>query len=344
MEDEALADIADRLYAGSLDDFVAARAAAAKELARQDKDLAAAVRGLPKPSVAAWAINMLARHRQDVLAGLGELGSRMRAAQDSLDAPALRELGRERRIMLADAVDTAKSVAREQGRSISDAMASDVEESLRALTADEGAASAVGSGRLLKVVSADGVNDVDLDGVVALPGLLPATPSVRPLTAPPHDLKPGASKTPGPRSIGPKSTTPGAATARTRTTAEDSSEPKPTKPRLEAVRQGPRLASPPALERARAALAEARAAEEEALRLAGELQEQEERMRAEIAELQQQAVELRTRLSATEESLDRSRKRLAATSAEAKQAVRAPGKAGRTAMLAQERVLRLGNN
>lgn len=342
MEDEALADIADRLYAVSLDDFVAARAAAAKELARQDKDLAAAVRGLPKPSVAAWAINMLARHRQDVLAGLGELGSRMRAAQDSLDAPALRELGRERRIMLADAVDTVKSVAREQGRSISDAMASDVEESLRALTADAGAASAVGSGRLLKVVSADGVNDVDLDGVVALPRLLPATPSA--LTAPPRDLKPGASKTPGPRSIGPKSTTPGAATARTRTTAEDSSEPKPTKPRLEAVRQGPRLASPPALERARAALAEARAAEEEALRLAGELQEQEERMRAEIAELQQRAVELRTRLSATEESLDRSRKRLAATSAEAKQAVRASGKAGRTAMLAQERVLRLGNN
>src|SRR3954462_10596458 len=157
MEDEALADIADRLYGAALDDFIAARTTAAKDAARKDKDLAAAIRALPKPSVAAWALNMLARHRPDVLTGLAGLGARMRAAQDELDAPALRELGRERRSMLADAVDTAEAVAREHGRSISDTMATDVEESLRALTADAGAASAVGSGRLLKVLSADGV-------------------------------------------------------------------------------------------------------------------------------------------------------------------------------------------
>lgn len=327
MEDEALADIADRLYAGPLDDFVAARAAAAKEVARQDKGLAAAVRGLPKPSVAAWALNMLARNRPDVLDGLGELGARMRAAQESLDAPALRELGRERRTMLVDAVDIARSVAREQGRSISDAMASDVEETLRALTADEGAANAVASGRLLKVLSADGVNDVNLDGAVALPGLLPAATTARPANAPPSAPKAKA-----------------ATAARTRTTTERTSQPKPTRPLLEAVRQTPRPASPPALEKAKASLAEARAAEEEATRVAGELQDQEEQAKAEIAELQQETVELRNRLKAAEESLERSRKRLVAASAEAKQAARAAGKASRTAVLAQERVLRLGSN
>ena len=327
MEDEALADIADRLYAGTLDDFVAARAAAAKEVARQDKGLAAAVRGLPKPSVAAWALNMLARHRPDVLEGLGDLGARMRAAQESLDAPALRELGRERRTVLADAVDIARSVAREQGRSISDAMASDVEETLRALTADAGAANAVGSGRLLKVLSADGVNDVDLDGAVALPGLLPAAPSTRPAGTPPSAPKAQAARA-----------------AKKRTTPEPASQPKPTRPRLEAVRQTPRPASPPALEKAKAALAEAQSAEEEAARLAGELQDQEEQARAEIAELQQETVELRGRLKAAEDSLEQSRKRLAATSAEAKQAARAANKASRTAVLAQERVLRLGSN
>jgi hypothetical protein len=338
MEDEALADIADRLYGGALDDFIAARTTAAKDAARKDKDLAAAIRALPKPSVAAWALNMLARHRPDVLAGLAGLGARMRAAQDELDAPALRELGRERRSMLADAVDTAKAVAREHGRSISDTMATDVEESLRALTADEGAASAVGSGRLLKVLSADGVNDVDLDGAVALPGLLPP-PSARPVR-PSSALPAGAT----PKRTAPKAPAPKAPAARTRTTAGPGSQPPAAKPRLEAVRQTPRPASPPALERAKAALAEARAAEEEASRLAAELQDQAEQTRAEIAELQQETAELRDRLKFAEERLERSRKRLATASAEAKQAVRAADKASRTAVLAQERVLRLANS
>jgi hypothetical protein len=333
MEDEALADIADRLYGGTLDDFVAARTAAAKDAGRQDKELGAAVRALPKPSVAAWALNMLARHRPDVLAALRGLGERMRAAQNSLDAPALRELGRERRTMLADAVDAARSVAQEQGRSISDAMAADVEETLRALTADERAAAAVGSGRLLKVLSADGINDVDLDGAVALPGLLPAAPATARASAPPAPKTKTEAQAAGPK----------ATAAKTRTTAEHHTQPKPAKPRLEAVRQTPRPASPPALERARAALAEAQAAEEEASRLAGELQDREEQTRAEIALLQQETAELRNRLKAAEESLDRSRKRLAATTAEAKQAVRAADKASRTAMLAQERVLRLAS-
>lgn len=334
MEDEALADIADRLYAGALENFVSARAAAAKEVARRDKDLAAAVRGLPKPSVAAWAVNMLARRRPDVLAGLGELGERMRSAQDSLDAPALRELGRERRTMLADAVDTARSVAREQGRPISDTMASDVEETLRALTADQGAASAVGSGCLLKVLSADGVNDVDLEGVVALPGLpAPSTEDAGTARRAPGTTAPKTTTSRGPAAREPS--------AKTRTTAVPGPEPKPGKPRLEAVRQTPRAASPPALERARAALAQAQADEGEASRLAAELQEQEEQTRGRIVELQQETAELRARLKSAEESLERARKQVAGTSAEAKQAKRAAEKASRTAMLARERVLRL---
>jgi len=350
MDDEALADVAGKLYAGALDDFVAARAAAAKEVARQDKDLAAAVRSLPKPSVAAWAVNMLVRHRPDVLAGLGALGFRMRTAQDSLDAGALRELGRERRGMLADAVDTARSVAREQGRPLSEAMAADVEETLRALTADEGAARAVESGRLLKILSADGVNEVDLDGAVALPGLLPDA-------SPKHPSSRPASHAPGVPEAAPapvsKATAAKAAPAKKEATAERTSQPTPpgaepakpghARPRLEAVRPTPLPASPPALERARAALGEAQAAEEEAARRAAELQEREEQTRGHVAGLQQDTAELRNRLKATEADLERSRRQLAATSAEAKQAARAADKARRAAVLAQERVLRLDN-
>ena len=344
MEDEALADIADRLYAGALEDFIAARAAAAKEAAGRDKDLAAAVRGLPKPSVAAWALNMLARHRPDVPARLGDLGARMRAAQDSLDAPAMRELGRERRTMLADAVDTARSVALEQGRPISDAMAADVEETLRALTADTGAANAVASGRLLKVLSSDGVNDVDLGGAVALPGLLPAAPPNRAADTPPPAPRVAGMKTAGVKPPAGKTPAAKVAASKTPATAPHGTAPTPAKPRLEAVRQTPRPASPPALERARAALEEAREAEEAASQLAGGLREQEEQARADLAELQQETAELRSRLKAAEERLDRSRKQLATTAAEAKQAARAADKASRTAMLAQERVLRLGSS
>jgi len=323
MEDEALADIADRLYAGDLDGFITARAAAAKEAAGQDKELAAAVRALAKPSVAAWAVNMLARERPDILAGLSALGERMRSAQESLDAAGLRSLARERRTLLAAAVDTARTVAAEQGRPISGPMAADVEETLRALTADEGAAAAVASGRLLKVLSADGVNPVDLAGAVALPGRLPAASSL-PRSTPP----PAAPKAP----------------AGTRTTPERASQPKPAKPRLEAVRQAPRPASPPALERAKAAHADARAAEEEASRRSADLQAEAEDARTEISELQQETAMLRDRLKAAEERLEIVRRKLAATSAEAKQAARAADKASRAAMLAHERVLRLGSN
>ncbi|MDQ0924880.1 hypothetical protein QF038_003388 [Pseudarthrobacter sp. W1I19] len=321
MDDEALAEIANELYAKPLEDFIGARAAAAKEAAGSDKELGAAVRGLPKPSVAAWAVNMLALHQPDVLAGLTDLGSRMREAQASLDATALRELGRERRTMLAAAVDTARAVAQKQGRSISDAMATDVEETLRALTADAGAAAAVQSGRLLKTLSADGVNAVDLDGLVAVPAALPAAPRTAPA---PAGAAPDQRRKAG-------------------TTAAGTSRPKPDKPRLEAVRQTPRPASPPALEKAKAALAEAEAAQAETTQLARDLQDRADGARAEMAELLQETAELRARLKAAEDRLEQLRRSLAGTAAEAKQAVRAADKAERTAMLAQERVLRLGS-
>ncbi len=319
MEDEALAETANELYAKPMEDFVAARAGAAKAAAGADKELAAAIRALPKPSVAAWAVNMMALHQPDVLAELTDLGARMREAQSSLDAATLRELGRERRSLLSAAVDTARSVAQEQGRALSDAMAGEVEETFRALTADQGASAAVRSGRLVKTLSADGVNAVDLDGAVAVPSALPAAPPAPPARPP----APAGRKTPA--------------------TSAPAQRQKRDKPRLEAVRQTPRPASPPALDKAKAALAEAQATEAEAARAARELQDQADDLRTEIAELLQEATELRSRLRATEEQLERSRKVLAATAAEAKQAVRAADKAERTAMLAQERVLRLGN-
>jgi hypothetical protein len=313
MDDNELADIANGLYALPLDEFVTARAAAAKEAAGSGKVLPAAVRALPKPSVAAWAVNMLATHRPDVLAELNELGGRMRAAQTSLDAAGLRELARERRTVLADAVDTVRSVAEQQGRRISGAVATDVEQTLRAVTADVGAAAAVQSGRLLQALSADGVDIVELDGAVAVPGAVPA-PRAAPLAAP-----------------------------RSAAAPPDSASTIPDRPRLQAVRQTPRPASPSALEKAQAAEAEAKADADAAVREAAERREQLDEVEANFSRLTAQARDLRARLQSAEEQLERTRKLREIAAAEAKQSARAADKAQRSAVLAHERVLRLGN-
>lgn len=333
MDDRSLAEIADGLYALPLDDFIAARTAAAKEAAGSDKELAAAVRALPKPSVAAWAVNMLARQEPGVVEELADVGNRMQAAQSALDAAALRGLARERRTLLSAAADTARKVADEHGRAISGTMAGDVEETLRALTADPGAAVAVRSGRLLKTLTADGVNAVDVEGSVAVPSVLPE-PDMRPAPAErePSRTRPQERPTPAPAAGRPAASPQEAATPS-----------QPTKPRLQAVRQVPRPPSPSALEKARAALAEAQAAEEEAAARAAELQSEAEETRNRVAALQEETAALRKRLKAAEEELERSRRGLGNTSAEAKQAARAADKAARTALLAQERVLRLGN-
>jgi hypothetical protein len=101
-----LTGIAARLYALPFDDFVAARAAAAKQVAaaapgkgsaaKEHRSLAADVRSLPKPSVAAWTVNMLAVHEPETLTELASLGQSMRAAQSALDAVELRRLSQQR--------------------------------------------------------------------------------------------------------------------------------------------------------------------------------------------------------------------------------------------------------
>ena len=89
MGSRELAGIAGPLYALPYGEFVAARTAAAKDVssagvtAAEQRALAAAVRALPKPSVAAWAVNMLAAHSPEILRELAALGTSMQAAQDA---------------------------------------------------------------------------------------------------------------------------------------------------------------------------------------------------------------------------------------------------------------------
>ena len=320
MGEQGLADVAARLYALPFDDFVAARTLAAKDAAavKEQRTLAAEVRSLPKPSVAAWTVNMLAARRPETLRELTGLGTSMRAAQSSLDAPELRRLGQVRRQLLGSAVKAAREVAEQQGRKISGAIAAEVEATLRAATADAGAAAAVQSGRLLRGLSADGVDVVDVSGAVALPGL------VLPATADPGPVPGSAGK---------------AARTGTGTTARKAAE----QPRLRAVRQEPRKSTPSALQRAQALLKDAEDAAGAATQEAREHENELAESTVLATELTDAVDTLRGQLAAREQELKAVRKRRELAAARAQQAARAAAKARRTEDLARERVLRLGN-
>jgi hypothetical protein len=77
-----IADVEERLYGADLDEFVQQRTAAAKDLrGRGERGAAAAVAKLPKPSVAAWVVNRLARDEAKAVAELLDAGARLRSVQ-----------------------------------------------------------------------------------------------------------------------------------------------------------------------------------------------------------------------------------------------------------------------
>ena len=92
---EDLLDIADELYGLSMNDFTPARDAKAKEL--KGTELAGPVKGLKKPTLAAWVVNMLVRHETEQVDQVLAVGAALRDAATSLDGKELRELTKQRR-------------------------------------------------------------------------------------------------------------------------------------------------------------------------------------------------------------------------------------------------------
>ena len=168
-----LEDVADELYGLPLDEFTKTRNERAKAIkADGDKELSETVKGLPKPSVAAWVMNMLVRHDADQLEQVLALGESLRQAQAQLDGDELRELDKQRRQLTRAVASQARDVAEQLGQSVSPAVAIQVEEALHAAMADEDAAAAVRTGQLVEPLKATGFGAVDLAGSVAVPSLL----------------------------------------------------------------------------------------------------------------------------------------------------------------------------
>lgn len=170
-----LAAIAVELYTLVPSAFTAARTARAKEArSAGDPELAKQIAQLPKPSTAAWAVNMLVRHGTREFARVLELGASLGKAQDEQDHDRLRTLGQQRPRVLAAAVEQARAVAEGLGVKVSGAAALEIEATLRAAMTDPGAAEALRSGQLVRALSTNGLEPVDLSGAVAVPGARPA--------------------------------------------------------------------------------------------------------------------------------------------------------------------------
>ncbi|GGM56304.1 hypothetical protein GCM10012275_29240 [Longimycelium tulufanense] len=156
MGQDRLGEIADEVYGASPEGFVAARDRHADAAAEAgETELAADVRRLRKPTRAAWAVNLLARQRGDLLDRLLTLGEELRAAQQELRGEALRRLNRQRHEVLSGLTRQARQLAADAGHPLSGDAVRQVEQTLTAALADPDAAAGVRSGRLDRALAGD---------------------------------------------------------------------------------------------------------------------------------------------------------------------------------------------
>lgn len=179
--------LAAELYALPPEEFTAARNArssAAKEAG--DRDLAAAVKALRRPTAGAWLLNRLVREYPDEVDDVLALGVRLRAGQGTLGAAELRALDTQRRALTRAVAQRAAALGRDDGRTVTPAVLAAVEETLRSAMVDPDAGAALATGLLVDTFSASGLDPVDLSSAVAAPGtarpaaILGAGPGGRP--------------------------------------------------------------------------------------------------------------------------------------------------------------------
>lgn len=172
-----LDDVAGELYGLDPGDFVATRTERAAEArADGDRDLAKAITALRKPTVAAWTVNLLARHAPGEIAALLDLGDALRSAQRQLSGDKLRALGAQRQQVVNAMTKRAGELAAEHDRPASEQVLREVGQTLTAALADSDVAEVVRSGVLPATVTYDGFGPV---GLVAITGGKASAPAKR---------------------------------------------------------------------------------------------------------------------------------------------------------------------
>ena len=156
---DLLSEAVAELYSSDPDEFVERRGTLVAR-AREAGQAPAAkqIAALRKPTRSAWVVNRLVRDDPGATAELGELGEELRAAQDSLDGAAIRELSQRRRELIESLARRAFTVV---GASAPPAAIRDeVTATLGAALADPQFADTLAAGALVRAVQAEGFGPV----------------------------------------------------------------------------------------------------------------------------------------------------------------------------------------
>ncbi|WP_030935218.1 hypothetical protein [Streptomyces sp. NRRL B-24720] len=141
--------LVDELYATPPSAFVSRR----EELVAQAKadgrvEDARLIHAARRPTLAAWAANLLLRSQPAESQRFLELGRALREAYRTLDADGIKQLSDQRSSIVSALSRQAAALAREAGHRLSDAAQQDVASTLRAVLADQDAADRWAAGRL----------------------------------------------------------------------------------------------------------------------------------------------------------------------------------------------------
>jgi hypothetical protein len=142
-----VSDEVDALFALDPEEFVPARDAIVRRLRKTDRSAAAEVARLRRPTVPAWALNVVAREHPPEIAAVLKAGERLRAAQEKAlrgDATALRAATSERREAIAAVTALVAGVLGDRAP----AQAGAVSATLEAATVDVDVADLLKAGRL----------------------------------------------------------------------------------------------------------------------------------------------------------------------------------------------------
>ncbi|MEU9396710.1 hypothetical protein AB0D86_42775 [Streptomyces sp. NPDC048324] len=147
--------VTDELYGLAPGDFTAVRDERAKSArAAGERELAERIRRLRRPTLAAWAGNLLVREQPEETERLLQLGEALRQAHQDLDGEQLRELSAQQHQLTFALARQAGQLAAQAGQRISDDVRQEVQDTLHAALADPQAAEQLTKGRLTKPLSA----------------------------------------------------------------------------------------------------------------------------------------------------------------------------------------------
>jgi hypothetical protein len=159
-------------------EFVALRTELVRELrARGEKEEAAAVKALRRPTVAVWALNKVAHARSDLVQQVVTTAEQARAAQQALlegnDADDFRAALARRRDAMSAVSDAADDVVATSGRA-RDTYTREIEKTLNVVVGSSGLCAALGRGELGDVGSGADDSEEMFAGLTPLPDDRPA--------------------------------------------------------------------------------------------------------------------------------------------------------------------------